>query len=88
VTAGTLDDLRERMKIIQAAAVGQFDGQAMETSDGHVVRLLSFESWLDEFLILVGSSSHGFTTPTKKPYVPTIVGLSCLSLFLTSLHIE
>jgi hypothetical protein len=60
----------------------------METSDGQVVRRFSFESWLDESHAPVGSFSHGLNTPTKNPYVPTTVSLSCLPLLLTSLHIE
>jgi hypothetical protein len=61
---------------------------AMETSDGQAVCHLSLESWLDESAAPFGSSSHGFSTPTKNPYVPTTVSLSCLSFFVTSLHIE
>jgi hypothetical protein len=61
---------------------------AMETSDGQVVRRLSFKSWLDESAAPVGSSSHGFSTPTINPYMPTTVSLSFLSFFVSSLHIE
>jgi hypothetical protein len=61
---------------------------AMDTSDEQAVRRLSFKSWLDESAAPVGPSSHGFNTPTKNPYVPTMVSLSCLSFFVTSLHIE
>jgi hypothetical protein len=39
----------------------------IETTDGQDARHLSFESWLDKSEALVGPSSHGPITQTKKP---------------------
>lgn len=71
------------------------DGHAAELTDHPAVvhgvqatRRLSFESWLDDSTTPVGSSSHCFSTPSKNPFVPTMVIFSWLLLFLSTLYIE
>ena len=48
--------------------------QGIDVMHSQAVRRLSFESWLEQSRITSGeSSSQGFCTPKKRPYVPTVV---------------
>lgn len=47
--------------------------QGIDVMHSQAVRRLSFESWLEQSRITLGeSSSQGFCTPKKRPYVPTM----------------